>query len=94
VEKMKDKTRKVMDINDLKKLAYKSLEPFFIALNCELVSSKEIRWSGRKYFYVTHCIDGTIEKLTTEELEESYAGKALKAGCLYWEDDLDPAYFM
>ena len=83
---MFDKTRKVKDIEDLKKLTYKAKAPFFIARNRELISSKEIYWSGKKYFYVTNLIDDSNEKLTIEELENSYIGKALRAGCLFWED--------
>jgi len=92
---MTDKTRKIVDIDDLKRMTYKNYEPFFIVLPTErvIVSSKEIRWSGRKYFYVTHLVDGSKEKLTIEELKESYIGKAIKAGCLYWEDT-DPSCFI
>jgi hypothetical protein len=93
---MYDKTRKVKDIEDLKQLAYKTDGPFFIAIDNEIVSSKEIRWSGRKYFYIAHLDTyGKIEKFTVDRLlDESYIGKALKAGFLYWEDDTNPAYFM
>jgi serine protease inhibitor len=80
---MKDKNRKIVDIDDLKKMARGVWVPVAIWISGEWISSKDIYWSGRKYFRVVNTIDSSEEKLTQEEFSDSYAAKAMKAGCLY-----------
>lgn len=73
-------------VEELKKLA--SVEGgarFFIALNYNMVSAKQIEWNeSSKKFCIQHEIDDTHEDLTEEEMAEATnIVKAIKEGAFY-----------
>jgi len=78
------KYARINTIDDLKKAADHKWRAFVMRLCPPLVSSKEIRWGGRK-FHVIHGIDGTYETLTPAELEESNIGDSMRLGGFYLE---------
>jgi len=73
------KETRIHSIDELKKAANRKWECFVMCLMPPLVSSKEIMWGGKK-FHIIHGIDGTYEKMTAAELEESNIGESIKAG--------------
>ena len=81
----KEKWRKVESIEDLKQAANRRKRHCAIQLTGPGISSKDIYWGGRK-FYVTHYIDGTVEKLTKAELDESNIGLSIRAGGFFIQE--------
>lgn len=83
--KKKEEWRKIESIEDLKRAADRRERHCAIQLAGSGISSKDVYWGGKK-FYVTHYIDGTVEKLTKAELGESNIGLSIKAGGFFIQE--------
>jgi uncharacterized protein YaaR (DUF327 family) len=80
------KPKKITSIEQLKKEASGSAE-FFIMLNFNARSSKQIRWDeSSKTFDIFNSIDDSWEELTEEQIEdENYTNiaEAIRKGAFY-----------
>ncbi len=72
----------VQDTEHLMELCDDGASEFSIALNGGVRSSKNVSWNGKRFF-VYNEIDGSLDRLTPQQFEESFIGEALKAHALY-----------